>query len=174
MLHTPEGAERLHAAATDPSRHAAPMHRVVLERRRSNRLLSAWKTARGELSFPSFAALEAAASSLEDVRGRIKDPAVLEKLRGTERDPARVKLAYKLSETDKLALIPACIEDTSQTFRNRGAVEDLWDSIAADQSLLPLTPEQRAELDRRLDAYESDGNAGRPAEDVIADIRKRL
>jgi putative addiction module component (TIGR02574 family) len=53
-------------------------------------------------------------------------------------------------------------------------VEDLWDSIAADQSLLPLTPEQQAELDRRLDAYESDGNPGRPAEDVIADIRKRL
>ena len=53
-------------------------------------------------------------------------------------------------------------------------VEDLWDSTAADQSLLPLTPEQRAELDRRLDAYEYDGNEGRPAEDVIADIRKRL
>ena len=53
-------------------------------------------------------------------------------------------------------------------------VEDLWDSIAADQKLLPLTPEQRAELDRRLDAYESDGIAGRLAEDVIADIRKRL
>jgi putative addiction module component (TIGR02574 family) len=53
-------------------------------------------------------------------------------------------------------------------------VEDLWDSIAADQSLLPLTAEQRAELDRRLDAYESDGNAGRVASDVIADIRKRL
>ncbi len=53
-------------------------------------------------------------------------------------------------------------------------VEDLWDSIAADQSLLPLTPEQRAELDRRLDAYESDGNTGRSAENVIEDIRKRL
>lgn len=53
-------------------------------------------------------------------------------------------------------------------------VEDLWGSIAADQSLLPLTPEQRTELDRRLDAYESDGNAGRPAENVIAEIRKRL
>jgi hypothetical protein len=63
MLHRPEGAERLHAAAADPSRRTAPMHRVVLERRRSNRLLSAWKTARGELSFPSFAALEAAADS---------------------------------------------------------------------------------------------------------------
>jgi putative addiction module component (TIGR02574 family) len=53
-------------------------------------------------------------------------------------------------------------------------VEDLWDSIAADQSLLPLTPEQRAELDHRLDAYEADQEAGRPAEDVIADTRKRL
>lgn len=53
-------------------------------------------------------------------------------------------------------------------------IEDLWDSIAADQSALPLTPEQQAELDRRLDAYESDCNPGRPAEDVIADIRRRL
>lgn len=53
-------------------------------------------------------------------------------------------------------------------------VEDLWDSIAADQSLLPLTPEQRAELDHRLDAYEADREPGSPAEDVIAEIRKRL
>lgn len=53
-------------------------------------------------------------------------------------------------------------------------VQDLWDSIAADQNLLPLTPEQRAELDRRLDAYDADRNPGRPAEDVIADIEKRL
>jgi hypothetical protein len=76
---------------------------------------------------PDFAVLEAAASTLEDVKGRVKDPAVLEKLKGTERDAGRVKLAFKLSEADKLALIPQCIEDTSQTQRNRGAVEDLWD-----------------------------------------------
>jgi putative addiction module component (TIGR02574 family) len=53
-------------------------------------------------------------------------------------------------------------------------VEDLWDSIAADQSVLPLTAEQRSELDRRLNAYESDSNPGLPAEDVVAEIRKRL
>lgn len=53
-------------------------------------------------------------------------------------------------------------------------VEDLWDSIASDQKALPLTPEQKAELDRRLDAYEADGDPGRPADEVIADIRKRL
>lgn len=53
-------------------------------------------------------------------------------------------------------------------------VEDLWDSIAADQGELPLTPEQRDELDRRLDVYESDRIAGRLADDVVAEIRKRL
>lgn len=53
-------------------------------------------------------------------------------------------------------------------------VEELWDSIAADQEALPLTEEQRAELYRRLDAYEADGEPGRPAEIVLADIRKRL
>ncbi|MBL0716857.1 MAG: addiction module protein [Desulfosarcina sp.] len=52
--------------------------------------------------------------------------------------------------------------------------EGLWDSIAADQVALPITDEQRAELDRRLDAYESDGIKGRVASEVIADIRKRL
>ena len=53
-------------------------------------------------------------------------------------------------------------------------VEDLWDSIAADQSALPLTKEQRKELDGRLAAYKADGVKGRIAKDVIADIRKRL
>jgi putative addiction module component (TIGR02574 family) len=32
-------------------------------------------------------------------------------------------------------------------------VEDLWDSIAADQGALPITPDQKIELDRRLSAY---------------------
>ncbi len=53
-------------------------------------------------------------------------------------------------------------------------VEDLWDSIAADQNALPLTSGQRTELDRRLDAYAVDKNRGRPAGEVIAEIRRRL
>ena len=53
-------------------------------------------------------------------------------------------------------------------------VEDLWDSIAADQQILPLTAEQRNELDRRLDAYEIDKNRGRLAADAVADIRHKL
>lgn len=53
-------------------------------------------------------------------------------------------------------------------------VEDLWDSIAADQAALPLTADQRAELDRRLSGYESDGVKGRVASEAVADIRKKL
>jgi putative addiction module component (TIGR02574 family) len=32
-------------------------------------------------------------------------------------------------------------------------VEQIWDSIAAEQAALPLTPAQEAELDRRLEAH---------------------
>ena len=53
-------------------------------------------------------------------------------------------------------------------------VEDLWDSIAADQNALPLTPEQRLELDRRLDRYGDDAAETQPAAEAIARIRKRL
>jgi len=53
-------------------------------------------------------------------------------------------------------------------------VEDLWDSIAADQQALPLTPQQSMELDRRLDAFESDSTLGQPADEVISKIRTRL
>lgn len=53
-------------------------------------------------------------------------------------------------------------------------VEELWDSIASDQEALPLTAEQKAELDLRLDAYEADGNRGRLAAEVISDVRRKL
>lgn len=51
-------------------------------------------------------------------------------------------------------------------------VEDLWDSIAADQQALPLTSAQKAELDRRLDAYDIDNNRGRLAAEAVAEIRR--
>jgi len=53
-------------------------------------------------------------------------------------------------------------------------VEDIWDSIAADQSALDLTESQRTELDKRLDAFEKDGDIGREASEVIAEIKNRL
>ena len=53
-------------------------------------------------------------------------------------------------------------------------VEDIWDSIADEQSALELTDAQRIELDKRLDVFEKDGEIGREASEVIAEIRSRL
>lgn len=76
---------------------------------------------------PDFNALINAASTLKDVEPKITEPGVLERLKGTATDTAKVKLAFKLAERDKLDLIPACLKADRKEFRNRGAVEDLWD-----------------------------------------------
>jgi putative addiction module component (TIGR02574 family) len=41
-------------------------------------------------------------------------------------------------------------------------VQDIWDSIAEVPDSVPLTDEQKAELDRRLDSYHMNPNAGSP------------
>lgn len=53
-------------------------------------------------------------------------------------------------------------------------VEDIWDSIAADQTALPITEAQKKELEKRLRAYEKDGIVGRESSVAIADIRNKL
>ena len=46
-------------------------------------------------------------------------------------------------------------------------VEDLWDSIAAEQEKLPLTAAQKKELDERLNEFQLDGDLGAPADAVF-------
>ena len=53
-------------------------------------------------------------------------------------------------------------------------VESIWDSIAEFPEALELTEAQKLELDRRLDAYEADPNAGVPWSDLKADILAKL
>lgn len=50
-------------------------------------------------------------------------------------------------------------------------VQDLWDSIAADQAPIPMTRAQRAELERRLRTYRAAGSPGEPLPDVLARLR---
>ena len=49
-------------------------------------------------------------------------------------------------------------------------VEDIWDSIAAEPDALPLSDEQRQELDRRLADQEANPGTGRPWSEVKARI----
>jgi len=53
-------------------------------------------------------------------------------------------------------------------------VEDLCDSIAAEQAALSLSEAQKAELDRRLDAYEADPDFGREASADLAEMRREV
>jgi putative addiction module component (TIGR02574 family) len=53
-------------------------------------------------------------------------------------------------------------------------VEDIWDSIAAEPKSLPLTPEQAAELDRRLSDAEASPGTGRPWSEVKARLLNSL
>ena len=52
-------------------------------------------------------------------------------------------------------------------------IEELWDSLCADPSKIPLTDAQARELDRRLDEMEKDNTPGIPWETVVAQIRDR-
>jgi putative addiction module component (TIGR02574 family) len=49
-------------------------------------------------------------------------------------------------------------------------VGDIWDSIAQFPEKVALTPEQSAELDRRLEAYRRNPSAGSPWSEVKARI----
>jgi putative addiction module component (TIGR02574 family) len=52
-------------------------------------------------------------------------------------------------------------------------VEAVWDSLP-EEAAMPLTPEQRAELDRRLDAYEANPDQLLTWDQVLEQLRGRL
>jgi putative addiction module component (TIGR02574 family) len=47
----------------------------------------------------------------------------------------------------------------------------IWDSIAAEQGELPLTPAQETELDRRLESYRQSPTTGSSWQEVKARIQ---
>lgn len=53
-------------------------------------------------------------------------------------------------------------------------IGEIWDSIAADGDAVPVSDAHRLEIQRRVATFAADGNRGRPAEEVIADIKHRL
>ena len=50
-------------------------------------------------------------------------------------------------------------------------VEDIWDSIAAVPETVPLSEDQKRELDHRLEAYHLNPDAGSPWTEVRERIR---
>ena len=54
-----------------------------------------------------------------------------------------------------------------------GPVEQIWDSIVAEEDGLEVTQAQKDELDRRLAAYEANPDEGAAWEEVKARLRAR-
>jgi len=52
-------------------------------------------------------------------------------------------------------------------------VQDIWDSIAQIPDKVSLTEEEKEEIDRRLDAYHKNPNAGSPWSIVQERIKSR-
>ena len=50
-------------------------------------------------------------------------------------------------------------------------VEEIWDSIAAEEEASPLTAAQRQDLQRRIAAYEADPKAGSSWDEVKARLQ---
>ncbi len=50
-------------------------------------------------------------------------------------------------------------------------IGEIWDSIETEH--VPLTPSQSAELDRRAERLDEDMTHARPAEAVLAELRRR-
>lgn len=53
-------------------------------------------------------------------------------------------------------------------------VQEIWDSIAAEDGTIPLSQAQREELDRRLVAYRANPDAAMDWEDVESEALARL
>jgi putative addiction module component (TIGR02574 family) len=52
-------------------------------------------------------------------------------------------------------------------------IEEAWDSIAADQRSVSITPAQHEELDRRLDAYQASPEMGATWDEVKSTLRQQ-
>jgi putative addiction module component (TIGR02574 family) len=52
-------------------------------------------------------------------------------------------------------------------------LEELWESLSATPDAVPLTPEQRQELDSRLDDLDREGPLGIPWDQVLREIESR-
>jgi len=53
-------------------------------------------------------------------------------------------------------------------------MEELWDSIVADQEEMSISEDHKAILDQRLAAFEQDGDMGRLARNVLMEMKNRL
>jgi putative addiction module component (TIGR02574 family) len=74
-----------------------------------------------------------------------------------------------------MASIPKAPELARLSVSDRLALMDeIWESLASSGDAVALPDWHIAEVKRRLDAFAADGNPGRSADEVFAELKRRL
>jgi putative addiction module component (TIGR02574 family) len=74
-----------------------------------------------------------------------------------------------------VASIPKAAELVRLSVSERLALMDeIWTSLMPESDAVPLPEWHMDEIRRRLAAFAADGNPGRPADEVFADLKQRL
>lgn len=53
-------------------------------------------------------------------------------------------------------------------------IGEIWDSVAKDPATVPVPAAHREEINQRIEAFKADSHRGRPADESIADLKRRL
>ena len=74
-----------------------------------------------------------------------------------------------------VASIPKATELAGLSVSDRlDLMDEIWASLAPGADALPLPEWHSAEIKRRLAAFAADGNRGRTADEVFAELKRRL
>lgn len=74
-----------------------------------------------------------------------------------------------------VASIPKATELANLSVSDRlDLMDEVWASLAPGADALPLPDWHIAEIKRRLAAFAADGNRGRTADEVFAELKRRL
>lgn len=74
-----------------------------------------------------------------------------------------------------VASIPKATELANLSVSDRlDLMDEIWTSLGPDADTLPLPDWHVAEIKRRLAAFAQDGNRGRTADEVFAELKRRL
>jgi putative addiction module component (TIGR02574 family) len=74
-----------------------------------------------------------------------------------------------------VASVPKAKELVQLTVSERlDLMDEIWASLAPETDSVPLPEWHIAEIKRRLAAFAADGNRGRSADEVFAELKRRL
>lgn len=127
--------------------------------------------------YPQFAGSSAAGGSQREFRFVHRRYADGQRGVGAPESPEPERTLQRAAErcsVNNVASIPKATDLVRLSVSERlDLMEEIWASLAPDADAVPLPEWHVAEVRRRLAAFAADGNPGRSAEEVFAELKRR-